>query len=62
MITIAHRLNTIINSDKVLVLSFGEILEYDSPSNLMQDPHSEFSQLLQELKKENENNSSNHDI
>jgi len=62
MITIAHRLNTIINSDKVLVLSFGEILEYDSPFNLMQDPHSEFSQLLQELKKENENNSSNHNI
>lgn len=53
MLTIAHRLNTIINSDKVLVLSFGRIKEYDSPQNLMQNPDSEFSQLLKEIKKEN---------
>lgn len=53
MLTIAHRLNTIINSDKVLVLSFGKIKEYDSPKNLMQNPESEFSQLLKEIKKEN---------
>ena len=54
MITIAHRLNTIINSDRVLVLSFGKIKEFDAPSNLMKDPDSEFSKLLQELKKEEE--------
>ena len=52
MITIAHRLNTIIKSDRVLVLSFGEILEYEKPSALMADPDSEFSRLLQEIEKE----------
>ena len=51
MITIAHRLNTIIASDRVLVLSFGKIKEFDSPSNLMNDKDSEFSKLLIELKK-----------
>jgi ATP-binding cassette, subfamily C (CFTR/MRP), member 1 len=31
VITIAHRLNTIIKSDKVAVLSDGHLVEYDSP-------------------------------
>lgn len=52
MLTIAHRINTIIKSDKVLVLSFGKIAEYDSPQSLMQNPSSEFSQLLQEKRNE----------
>lgn len=43
MITIAHRLNTIIASDKVMVLGFGKLVEYDSPSNLMNNEESEFS-------------------
>lgn len=40
MITVAHRLNTIINSDRVLLLSFGTIQEFDNPNILMQDPNS----------------------
>lgn len=55
MITIAHRLNTIINSDRVLVLNYGQILEYDSPKNLMNDKNSEFSQLLKEIEKKKDN-------
>lgn len=51
VITIAHRLNTIIKSDKVLVLSHGQVVEYDTPKKLMSDPESEFSKLLKELKK-----------
>ena len=61
MITIAHRLNTIISSDRVLFLSFGEVLEYDSPERLMSDPNSEFSKLLQELKKEEQSTPSSSD-
>jgi ATP-binding cassette subfamily C (CFTR/MRP) protein 4 len=58
MITIAHRLNTIIQSDKVMVLSYGEIIEYDQPGALMNDPASEFSSLLAEIEKEENNPSS----
>ena len=35
VITIAHRIKTIINYDKILVLKEGEIEEFDSPENLI---------------------------
>ena len=46
VLTIAHRLNTIIKSDKVLHLAKGRVLEFDSPQALMADENSHFSQLL----------------
>lgn len=52
VITIAHRLNTIIHSDRVLVLEMGEIVEYSDPQTLMSDPFSSFSELLAELDKQ----------
>ena len=51
VLTIAHRLNTIIKSDKVLHLDKGRVLEFDSPQALMADENSHFSKLLQEKKK-----------
>lgn len=42
IITIAHRIKTILNYDKVLVLNHGKIVEYDSPSNLLKDTNSYF--------------------
>ena len=48
VITIAHRLNTVINSDKVLVLNNGELVEYGTPEKLMSDKFSYFYKLLHE--------------
>ncbi|XP_055468882.1 ATP-binding cassette sub-family C member 10 isoform X1 [Psammomys obesus] len=47
VLTIAHRLDTILSSDRVLVLQAGRVVELDSPSVLRNQPHSLFQQLLQ---------------
>lgn len=52
VLTIAHRLNTIINSDRVLVLSKGEVQEYDDPQKLLEDSDSLFYSYANELKKQ----------
>jgi len=44
--TIAHRLNTIIDADKVLVLESGQVVEYDTPAVLLTNPDSAFSKLI----------------
>lgn len=53
MITIAHRLQTIVNSDKILVLGDGQNLEYNHPSILLQDKHSHFTKLVNHLNLDN---------
>ncbi|XP_020156344.1 putative ABC transporter C family member 15 [Aegilops tauschii subsp. strangulata] len=49
VITIAHRIPTVIDSDLVLVLGEGRILEFDSPENLLRDESSAFSKLVMEF-------------
>ena len=46
IIMIAHRLNTVMACDKILVLSEGLMVEYDDRAKLMADPNSFFSKML----------------
>jgi ATP-binding cassette subfamily C (CFTR/MRP) protein 3 len=50
LLTIAHRLNTIIDYDRILVLDFGKIVENDSPQNLLSNKNSLFYSLAKEAK------------
>uniref|UniRef100_H2Y0M9 ABC transporter domain-containing protein n=2 Tax=Ciona intestinalis TaxID=7719 RepID=H2Y0M9_CIOIN len=46
MLTIAHRLNTVLTSDKILVMDDGEVAEFDNPASLLADPLSHFSKMI----------------
>lgn len=48
ILTIAHRIDTILDSDKILVLDHGEIAEFDSPENLLKNTDSIFYSLAKE--------------
>ncbi|XP_059145786.1 multidrug resistance-associated protein 1-like isoform X2 [Physella acuta] len=42
VLTIAHRLNTVLDYDRILVLDRGQIVEFDSPANLLSNHDSVF--------------------
>eukprot|EP00455_Lapot_gusevi_P029940 TRINITY_DN320_c0_g1_i19.p1 TRINITY_DN320_c0_g1~~TRINITY_DN320_c0_g1_i19.p1 ORF type:complete len:1436 (+),score=492.77 TRINITY_DN320_c0_g1_i19:117-4424(+) len=46
VITIAHRLHSIIDSDRILGMSAGVLIEFDEPINLLQTPQSLFASLV----------------
>ena len=48
VLTIAHRLDTIMDSDRVMVLSKGTVIEYDSPAVLLEREGSAFAQLVEQ--------------
>eukprot|EP01127_Copromyxa_protea_P010845 TRINITY_DN2685_c0_g3_i1.p1 TRINITY_DN2685_c0_g3~~TRINITY_DN2685_c0_g3_i1.p1 ORF type:complete len:1581 (+),score=418.17 TRINITY_DN2685_c0_g3_i1:533-4744(+) len=48
VLTIAHRINTILDSDRVIVLDKGQIIEFDNPQRLLSNPNSVFYSLAKE--------------
>lgn len=48
VISIAHRIPTVMDSNKVLVIDAGRVQEYGSPSTLLENPNSLFSSLVHE--------------
>ena len=50
VITIAHRLNTIIDSDRIGVVSNGKMIEIDTPKNLLSNQSSTFYGIVQDSK------------
>ncbi|VDO26102.1 unnamed protein product [Onchocerca flexuosa] len=48
VLTIAHRLHTVMNSDRVLVLENGCIREFDTPKKLLDDPDSLFYAMVKD--------------
>ncbi|XP_049853484.1 probable multidrug resistance-associated protein lethal(2)03659 [Schistocerca gregaria] len=51
VLTIAHRLHTIIDSDKVLVMDNGNLKEFDHPHILLSDKNSIFHSMVQQAGK-----------
>lgn len=53
ILTIAHRLNSVIDYDMILVLDAGQVVEYGSPSELIDKPLSDanswFSRMVEEM-------------
>ncbi|XP_070536868.1 ATP-binding cassette sub-family C member 9-like [Ptychodera flava] len=47
VLTIAHRITSIMDCDMILVLSDGRVVEYDTPKNLLDRPDSVFADLVQ---------------
>ena len=48
VLTIAHRLNTIMDYDKIMVLDRGELKEFNTPNILLEDPQSIFYSLAKD--------------
>lgn len=50
VLTIAHRIDTILDYDKILVLDKGKLIEFDTPKNLLSNEMSAFYSLVNSSK------------
>ncbi|CAL1706378.1 unnamed protein product [Somion occarium] len=48
LLTVAHRLQTIMDSDKIMVLDAGRLVEFDKPTELLKNEKSYFRALIEE--------------
>ncbi|XP_078403235.1 ATP-binding cassette sub-family C member 5-like isoform X2 [Cetorhinus maximus] len=53
MLIVAHRLHTVLNCDRIMVLDQGEIAEFDSPSVLISNDNSRFHAMLSTVENRN---------
>lgn len=54
ILTIAHRINTVIDNDRILLVDAGEVAEFDSPRVLLNNINSQFSMLVRNTGDESE--------
>ncbi|KAJ8925147.1 hypothetical protein NQ315_001332 [Exocentrus adspersus] len=52
ILTVAHRLRSILNCDLVMVLDSGSLVEYDDPKKLVEDKTSAFYKMCKEAERE----------
>jgi len=52
--TLPHRINTVIDNDRILLVDAGEVAEFDSPRVLLNNINSQFSMLVRNTGDESE--------
>ncbi|KAL7746770.1 hypothetical protein RI367_007934 [Sorochytrium milnesiophthora] len=52
VLTIAHRITTIMDSDRILVLENGKVVEFDTPTSLLRDPTGAFAKMVENARAE----------
>lgn len=48
ILTIAHRINTVLNCDRIILMENGYVMEFDTPKNLLYNKQSLFYMLAKE--------------